>query len=62
MRESKRTKRKYVTYGGTSGSIPFGVTEGETELQAYNNIKAALIARIGTDNETIKLSRIKEKY
>lgn len=59
---SKRTKRKYVTRGGVSGSIPIGNDGTETEQEAYDNVKAAIIASAGFNAETIKLSRIKEKY
>lgn len=62
VKTSKSTKRKYVSRGGTSGSIPFGNNGTETEQEAYDAIYAALIAKIGTANETIKLSRIKENY
>lgn len=59
---SRRTKRKYVTRGGTSGSIPIGKNGDETEQEAYDNVKAGVIASAGFNPETIKLSRIKEQY
>ena len=58
---SKRTKRKYVTRGGTSGSIPFGQDGSETELDAYNAIRTAIEAGAGFNASTTKFSRIKEK-
>jgi len=58
---AKTTKRKYVTRGGESGSIPFGLkTVGETEVEAYNALRAAIIAS-GINQQTTKISRIKEK-
>lgn len=58
---AKTTKRKYVDYGGKSGSIPFGIkTVGETEVEAYNALRAAIIAS-GLDLNTSRVSRIKEK-
>ena len=55
------TKRKYVSRGGESGSIPFGVkTAGETEVEAYNAIRAAIMSS-GFDANTMQISRIKEK-
>ena len=54
------TKRKYVTRGGVSGSIPFGLDGTENEVDAYNAIKTAILS--GTaDQSTIRVSRVKEK-
>ncbi|GBF86305.1 hypothetical protein [Aphanothece sacrum] len=58
---SDRTKLPYLSYGGTSGSIPFGRLNGtDEELTAYNaivnNFKTAGKIPAGT-----RVSRIKEK-
>jgi hypothetical protein len=59
---AKTTKRKYVTRGGESGSIPFGKnTPGETEVEAYNALRAAVIASSAYNANTMQISRIKEK-
>ena len=58
---ARTTKRKYVSRGGTAGSIPFGVrTVGETEVEAYNALRAAIMAS-GFDTNTMQVSRIREK-
>ena len=58
---AKTTKRKYVTRGGKAGSIPFGVkTATETEVEAYNVLRSAIMAS-GFDTNTMQISRIKEK-
>lgn len=60
---AKTTKRKYATYGGESGSVPFGKKNNtETELEAYEEILAALKTAIGANNQTVRVSRIREKF
>ena len=58
---SKRTGRKYVTRGGTSGSIPFGQDGAESELEAFDAIKTAIQNQAGFNADTTKISRVKEK-
>lgn len=59
---AKTTKRKYITYGGESGSIPFGRNTTEAELDAYNTIKTAIEGdNTNFDANTMRVSRIKEK-
>ena len=55
------TKRKYVSYGGTAGSLPFGrQTAGENELEAYQAIRGLILAT-GLNTQTSRISRQKEK-
>ena len=59
---AKTTKRKYTTRGGTSGSVAFGRKNGtESEIEAYEEIRAAIKAQAGFNQATTKISRIKEK-
>ncbi len=59
---AKTTKRKYVSRGGTSGSIPFGKgATTDTEVEAYDTIVAAVKASGGFNAATMRVSRIKEK-
>ena len=59
---AKTTKRKYITYGGEAGSIPFGRNTTEAELDAYNTIKTAIEGdNTNFDANTMRVSRIKEK-
>ena len=54
------TKRKYVTYGGESGAIPFGQNGSSEEADSFEVIKG-LITATNFDSQTTKISRIKEK-
>lgn len=54
------TKRKYVTYGGEAGSVPFGKNTTDLELDVYNTIKTAIQGNASFDSNTMKISRIKE--
>ena len=56
---AKTTKRKYVSYGGTSGSIPFGKNATETELEAFQALKTAVQAT-AFNPQTMRISRVKE--
>ncbi len=58
---AKTTKRKYITYGGEAGSIPFGTTGAQEELDAYNDIKTKILALPAFQAQTMKVSRIREK-
>lgn len=61
VKESHITKTKYLSYGGTSRSIPFGKTASgsvETELAVFQTIKTA-VAPVGS---TIKVYLSPEKY
>ncbi len=55
------TKRKYVTYGGESGSIPFGQNGASEEADSFEVIKAAIVGSAGFNPQTTKISRVKEK-
>lgn len=55
------TRRKYTTRGGKAGAIPFGRRlAAENEQEAYSFIRAAIKASAGFNDETTKVSRIKE--
>ena len=56
---AKTTKRKYVTYGGTSGSIPFGKNGTETEVEAFQALKT-LVQNNAFNAQTMRISRVKE--
>ena len=59
---SERTKLPYNSYGGTSGSVPFGASSAaDQELEVYLVVKAAVEGTGGFNAQTTKLSRIKEK-
>jgi hypothetical protein len=54
---SNATKMKYLSYGGTSSSAPFGQKTTETENAAYTDIAAGFEA-----NATAKVYWNREKY
>lgn len=56
---AKTTKRKYITYGGTAGSIPFGKNGTDSEVEAYQNLITAVKAT-GFNAQTMRVSRVKE--
>ena len=56
---AKATKRKYLSYGGTSGSIPFGQNTTESEVEAFQTLKAA-VESTGFNAQTMRISRVKE--
>ncbi len=61
VKESHITKTKYLSYGGTSRSIPFGKSASgasETELAVFQTIKTEL-APVGS---TLKVYLSPEKY
>jgi hypothetical protein len=61
VKESHITKTKYLNYGGTSRSIPFGKTSAgsaETEVTVFQTIKTSL-APVGS---TLKVYLAPEKY
>jgi hypothetical protein len=60
VKTANTTKRKYVTYGGVSGSIPFGKYSTDTEVEAYQTIAAAVKAVGGFNADTMRVSRVKE--
>ena len=62
VRTANTTKRKYITYGGKAGSVPFGLnTATDNEFDVYTTIRTALLAISGFDDGTRKISRVKEK-
>ena len=56
---AKATKRKYLSYGGVSGSIPFGQNTTETEVEAFQALKTAVEAT-AFNSQTMRISRVKE--
>ncbi len=62
VRTANTTKRKYITYGGKSGSVPFGLnTATDDELDVYNTIRTAIKAQGAFSTTTMRVSRVKEK-
>jgi hypothetical protein len=63
IKSSSRTKRKYITYGGEAGSIPFGRNvETDDEYDVYQGLVTAIKANSAFSATTMKISRIKEKF
>ena len=60
VKTAAATKRKYVSYGGESGSIPFGQNGSSEEADSFEIIKG-LITATDFNSQTTKISRIKEK-
>ena len=62
VRKALTTGKDYVTYGGESGSVPFGKNTTDLELDVFNTIRAAIKAdATNFSATTMKVSRIKEK-
>ncbi len=62
VQTAKTTKRKYITYGGTNGSVPFGLQTGtDNELTLFNTIRTNIKGLTAFDSSTMRVSRIKEK-
>lgn len=57
---AKATKRKYLSYGGSSGSIAFGQNTTETEVEAYQTLKLAIETSGGFNELSMRVSRVKE--
>ena len=59
---AKTTKRKYITYGGTSGSIPFGIqTATDDEVTTFSSLRNAIKSATQFNAQTMRVSRVKEK-
>ena len=59
---ARTTKRKYISYGGTAGSIPFGIqTATDDEVTIYNTIRSTIKGLTQYNALTMRVSRIKEK-
>lgn len=62
IRTANTTKRKYVTYGGKAGSVPFGInTPTDDELDVYQTIRTAVLGNANFAAATMRISRVKEK-
>lgn len=62
VRTANTTKRKYVSYGGKAGSVPFGInTASDNELDVYQTIRTAILASPAYATATSRISRVKEK-
>ncbi len=59
VKESHITKQKYLSYGGTSRSIPFGkAAAGDTELGVYDTIRGLLVPTGSTVRAYLSPERI----
>lgn len=56
VKTSKATKRKYLSRGGTAGSVPFGKNGSTEEANAFAAIKTAIGVAAGQS-----VSRVREK-